>query len=393
MQSFSAQRKVFHGSLIMNVTMGKHCFYHDILQSMNSGILCVRRQGDISFLNDKAKKILHLSPGNFEGHPYKAALRDYPKLIRLLDQIYTMKTLPNRAEIELGPEKDNALIIGLTVSLIKRDDHEIEGAAIFFKDLTRIEQMAEQEKLKDRLLALGQMAVGFAHEIRNPLASIEFTASRLKRKLKDFPEEISLLDKVLSETYRLNSTINHTLDFVKPLKPEFKMGSINQVLEQTIALALKDLGSSRINFKHHFRSDIPAFLMDEGQMTQVFLNLIVNACEAIGDSEGTVSVSTDLLRELSSKSDISVSEQESHMHHVLVKISDTGRGIPKEARDRIFYPFFTTKESGSGLGLAIAQKIVDSHDGQIDMDSFAGKGTTFRVKLPICLQPSDRAGE
>ena len=171
------------------------------------------------------------------------------------------------------------------------------------------------------------------------------------------------------------------------------MGSINQVLEKTIALAIKDLGSNRINFKQHFRPDLPTFLMDEGQLTQVFLNLLVNACEAIGDSKGTVSVSTDLIRELTSKSDMPVPEQESHMHHVLVKISDTGRGIPQEARDRIFYPFFTTKESGSGLGLAIAQKIVDSHDGQIDMDSFAGKGTTFRVKLPICFQTSDRAGE
>jgi nitrogen-specific signal transduction histidine kinase len=270
--------------------------------------------------------------------------------------------------------------------LIKDKRGDPEGAVVVFKDLTRIEQMAEQQKLKDRLMAIGQMAVGFAHEIRNPLASIEFTVSRLKRKLNDATEERALLDKVLSETVRLNSTISHALDFVKPLKPELKCGHIHDVLDRCVARARKEFETRKIKFTREYAMDIDPFLMDEGQLDQVFLNLIVNAVESIHHEAGRILVSTEVLREFPCMTDpADKAEDDPGDISVRIKISDNGRGIRKEDSDRIFLPFFTTKESGSGLGLARAQKIIDMHGGQIDLESRPDRGTVFRVKLPVRL--------
>jgi len=276
--------------------------------------------------------------------------------------------------------------------LIHEEGEKASGAAIVFKDLTRIERMAEQKKLKDRLMALGQMAVGFAHEIRNPLASIEFTVSRLKRKLNHSTEELALLDKVLSETVRLNSTISHALDFVRPLEPDFQMANIHDILDLANAGAQKKLNAGGIEYVRKYAPDVQPFLMDERQLGQVFLNLLVNAGESIGPGQGRISIATDYFRAFPVKKGRSQTEwDESADDFVLIKIADTGRGICKEDQDKIFLPFFTTKETGSGLGLALAQKIIDSHDGQIDVDSRPEEGTLFRVKLPVRLQ-TQRAG-
>jgi PAS domain S-box-containing protein len=350
---------------------------------MRSGILCADRRGTLTYLNEKAKKILRLPRRDLAGCACDEALSDHPKLVRLLTDVYSMKTLPNRAEMELFCG-GKTLIIGLTVSLIRDEAGGVSGAVLVFKDLTRIEQMAEQKKLQDRLMAIGQMAVGIAHEIRNPLASIEFTVSRLKRKLEDSPAAQALLDKVLSETVRLNGTISHALDFVKPLKPDFKKGDIHHVLNRAVTRTEKSFEPRGIRFVCHYASDMEPCRMDEGLLDQVFLNLLVNAGESVGDQTGRVHISTDIIRIYPRKPDKTPPAREGRPDHcIVVKIADNGRGILKEDRDRIFLPFFTTKESGSGLGLALAQKIIDSHDGQIDLESDPGRGTVFRVKLPL----------
>jgi len=156
--------------------------------------------------------------------------------------------------------------------------------------------------------------------------------------------------------------------------------------------AQKKLNAGGIEYVRKYAPDVQPFLMDERQLGQVFLNLLVNAGESIGPGQGRISIATDYFRAFPVKKGRSQTEwDESADDFVLIKIADTGRGICKEDQDKIFLPFFTTKETGSGLGLALAQKIIDSHDGQIDVDSRPEEGTLFRVKLPVRLQ-TQRAG-
>ncbi len=164
-------------------------FLKGLVGGMRCGVLTVNRYGCLMLLNDPAVHILEIPKPLAPGLPVGAVLARHPQLARLLRESFQMSSLPNRAEIDLQFDDDRRKTLGLTLSMVPDKDGEVRGAAVFFKDLTHVEHKEEQERLKDRLAALGQMAASLAHEIRNPLASIEVTCSLLKRRLSDRPEE------------------------------------------------------------------------------------------------------------------------------------------------------------------------------------------------------------
>ena len=204
-----------------------------------------------------------------------------------------MTTLPNRAEIDLRCRSQKGKTIGFTLSMVPGPDGTPEGAAIFFKDLTYVEHREEQERLRDRLAALGQMAANLAHEIRNPLASIEVTCSLLKRKLPPEPAARDLLDKIVAEVRRLNRTITSSLEFVRPLSLTLASARLEPVLDEAITVALGRRGRPEIRVERRYAAALPPFLMDPAQVRQVFENLLINAMEAMGD-RGTVTVESDV---------------------------------------------------------------------------------------------------
>lgn len=372
-----------------------------IVDGMRCGIIASDREGRLILLNEVARQILALPLVPDSGTPLIEVLAAHPSLARVLRESFEMANLPNRAELNLDLGSAGKKTIGFTLSMIPGCDGVVDGAALFFKDLTQIEHKEERERLRDRLAALGEMAASLAHEIRNPLASIEVSCALLKRRLESIQggaEVRELLAKVAAEVQRLNNTITSSLEFVRlvPLNPA--LAELPPLVDEAITVASRRVGKNGIAVETRYEADIPEFLMDRRQLRQVFENLVLNAMEAIGD-EGRVRVEIET-RDAPSASSIPYpfgDEQHSDPwqqfdRFAIVRVRDTGPGIDEEQRSRIFYPFYTTKKQGSGVGLPMAKKIVNSHHGLIDVENDAAGGAVFTVRLPMVLSDAEIRG-
>ena len=355
-------------------------FLRGLLGGIRCGVLVVDRHGALILINRHGCEILGFPEAPGTGVRFEQALADHPRLVRVLRDAFTLATLPNRAELDLGPHRREGTRIGFTVSAIPNESGECAGAAIFFKDLTRIERCEEQERLKDRLAALGEMAARLAHEIRNPLASIEVTCGLLRRRLADDNAGRNLLDNITAEVRRLNGTVSSSLEFVKPVASTFKAGSLLPLLEDSILIARRHRGCAGVAISLRRACDLPAFRMDPDQLRQVFENLLINAAEAAGES-GCVVVEVERVPAPAAAGEADPWAECDEL--VVVRVSDDGPGISRDVKERIFHPFFTTKNQGSGVGLSTVKKIVDSHDGLIDVDRASLGGARFTVRLPM----------
>lgn len=363
-----------------------HDFYRRLIEGMRCGILVIGREGEVVTINEHARTILELPHLPDRGASVDAALADHPQLAQILRESFSMSLLPNRAEIDLKCRSNNGKTIGFTLSLVPSDDGAPIGAALFFKDLTHVEHKEEQERLKDRLAALGQMAANLAHEIRNPLAAIEVSCSLLKRKVGGGASERELLDKIIAEVRRLNRTITSSLEFVRPLSPSLAPMRLADVLDEALAVAVSRRGKPGIRIERSSGADAGTFAMDAGQVRQVFENLFLNAMEAMGET-GTlkvgVSISAAPAAPMTPYRPGGASDPQGRFDsYAVVRVQDSGPGIRPEHLEKLFYPFFTTKPNGSGVGLSMAKKIVDSHRGVIDVVTEPGQGTVFTVRLP-----------
>lgn len=359
-----------------------------LVNGMRCGIVAIDREHRVVMVNDVGRQILDLPHCPSPGTPVSQALNGHPQLARLLVESFDMASLPNRAELDLHPGSARAKTIGFTMSLIPGTSAAPAGVAVFFKDLTQIEHREEQERLRDRLAALGQMAASLAHEIRNPLASIEVSCALLKRRAGEDAESLRLLEKVTREVRRLNDTINSSLEFVRPLTLRRELHDLHQLLDAAIDVALTRAGEPGAAIVREYSPGIDPFLMDRVQLRRVFANLVINAVEAMSH-RGTIHVETELIPAPSSSS-VPYSPDGSGKPDpwecetfAVVRVSDDGPGIPPEERDKIFYPFYTTKQRGSGVGLSNVRKIVDSHRGLIDVDRSPCGGARFTVRLPM----------
>jgi signal transduction histidine kinase len=346
-------------------------------------------------LNEIGAQILGLDDIPQTGTPIGRALPSQPQLAQLLSESFGMTSLPNRAEIDLNPGTSDCRTIGFTLSMVSCRPEEPAGAAIFFKDLTQIEHKEEQERLKDRLAALGQMAASLAHEIRNPLAAIEVTCSLLKRRLEPHDEGARMLEKIAAEVRRLNRTITSSLEFVRPVSLNLAPARLTPLLEEAITVAFERRGGPGIGIEQRLDDSLPPMMIDSVQLRQVFENLVLNALEAVG-TVGAVTVEA-MMTSAPTVSSIpylrgkaGTNDPWQHIDHfAVVRVSDTGPGIEEKNRDRIFYPFYTTKKQGSGVGLSMAKKIVNSHRGTIDIDRAPEGGAAFTVRLPMAPSPAE----
>lgn len=360
---------------------------------MRCGIVAIDREGRLVMINDLGLQILETDRAPAPGLPIREALRDQPQLAQVLAESFVMTSLPNRAELDLDLGDGDRKTIGFTLSMIPGDDGEPIGAAVFFKDLTRIEHREVQERLKDRLAALGQMAASLAHEIRNPLASIEVSCSLLKRRLDAVDDDgRELLKKITNEVQRLNRTITSSLEFVRPVSLNLGIADVASVLTEAATVASERCRRPQIELITRFQDCLPAFLMDRAQLRQVFENLVLNGLEAMGQT-GKLVVEVAMVPAPSGASIPYLPAEgrdndpwQKFEHFAVIRVFDSGPGIPEEKRDHIFYPFFTTKKQGSGVGLSMVKKIVDSHRGLIDVDRSPLGGAMFTVRLPMVLE-------
>jgi signal transduction histidine kinase len=353
-------------------------FFRQLVGSMRNGVIAIHRDGTLALMNDEAYRIFSLNRRDADvGTPFSEVFRDRPDLIRVLLGAFEMTTLPNRAELRL---KDLDRVIGYTLSQVKDDAGDAIGAVLFFKDLTRVEQLEEQERLRDRLASLGEMAAGIAHELKNPLAGIEVMAGLLKRQVPDTPDTQSLLADIMSEAKLANAIVVEMLEFVRPIRLQLERTDVADVLHQSVGLAERKASRGGTSVALNLPPTLPLIDGDHHQLCQVFMNLLTNAFEAL-DGRGTVTL-TAAARAIE-QDPAFAGDVEAPKTFIVVDVSDDGPGVPSGLRDRVFNPFFTTKPTGSGLGLPIVRKIVDAHDGRIDLSSEPGRGTRFRVTLPV----------
>jgi len=344
---------------------------------MRNGVIAFRRDGTLALINDEAYRTFALTKSAADlGRPFADVLRDRPEIIRVLSSAFELSHLPNRAELRL---KDLDRVIGYTLSQVKNDAGDSIGAVMFFKDLTRVEQIEEQERLRDRLASLGEMAAGIAHELKNPLAGIEVMAGLLRRQVPDSKDAHSLLADILSEAKLANAIVVEMLEFVRPVRLQMERTDLGDVLQQSVTMAESKAPRGEVIVGMHVDRGLPMIEGDHHQLSQVFTNLIANAFEALdGKGHLTISASTTTI-----EADPAFVGVLPPTAAVMVDVADDGPGVPADVTDKIFNPFFTTKVTGTGLGLAIVRKIVDAHDGRIDVSSAPDTGTRFRVTLPV----------
>ncbi len=239
------------------------------------------------------------------------------------------------------------------------------------KELTKMQASLIQS---EKLASLGKLSAGVAHEINNPLGGILIYSHLL---LEDTPKDnphYSNLKKIIKETSRCKDIVKGLLEFARPRDPEMSPLDINAVVEKSLYIIEDQAMFQNIIIERHLATDLPLIVGDGSQLQQVFMNIILNAAEAM-DNDGTLTLRTEL---------------NSDERYIDIRFSDTGHGIPEEEIKRLFEPFFSTKEvgKGTGLGLAISYSIIRKHGGTIEVRSQAGEGATFAVKLPI-----DRAND
>jgi len=271
--------------------------------------------------------------------------------------------------------KDGAhLILGFSLSPLKDSDEREMGNILIFQDLTRLREMEEHVKRSDRLAAIGKMAAGIAHEIRNPLASISGSIEILKEELGDSTQNRTLMGIVLREIQRLNSLIADFLLFARPISPGRERIHLNRLFEEIFQmLANSPEFSALIRLETQFEDDL-YIQGDPNQVRQVFWNLLINAAQAMPEG--------GLLRVRARKA-FPRAPVPGGRRYGEVSVIDSGMGIGEEAIGKVFDPFFTTKEKGTGLGLSIVHSIVESYGGKIAVQSQKGRGSVFTVVLPL----------
>lgn len=356
---------------------GADRFTRDLVLSMSNGVVAIRPDGAVALINHAAYRILGLTPDpEHIGTPHAEVLGADHEFTQILDSAFGMNHLPSRAELRLAGA---GTVIGFTLSRVLDDEGQVTGVALLFKDLTRVEQLEERERLRDRLAALGEMAAAIAHEVKNPLAGIQVMAGLLKRQVSSSPDAQAILTDIIREAQTANRIVLEVLEFVRPINLQVERLSVADVLHDATTRYQGLVSHGSLVVESYVDPDLPTVHGDPTQLRQLFTNLLVNAYEAL-EGRGHVSISAAFAP---ADRDERADDEPETRGWITVDVDDDGPGIPADVTEKIFSPFFTTKPQGSGLGLAIVRKIVDAHDGRIDIGTSPAGGTRVEVTLPV----------
>ncbi|WP_455637944.1 GAF domain-containing sensor histidine kinase [Parabacteroides sp.] len=261
--------------------------------------------------------------------------------------------------------------LNLLSILINQATFAIEHASLYEIQTERLKKMYRT----DRLATLGELAAGAAHEIRNPLTAIRSTIQYLSKDFSADPAKSEMMAELISEVERINKIVQGLLSFARPSDLNTSEINIEQLVNQTLLLVNNTLRKQNVEVEFEFFTDNTTIQGDAEQLKQVFLNIILNAVEAMG--QNNPDLSRTLIISIEKGAPVTP-----HSRYLLVSFEDTGKGIEQKDIENVFNPFFTTKEEGTGLGLAICYGIIQRHEGEIEVKSTPGKGTCINIKLP-----------
>lgn len=277
--------------------------------------------------------------------------------------------------IFLGMKTDGAPFteqeLNLLSILINQATFAIEHASLYEQQTERLKKMYRT----DRLATLGELAAGAAHEIRNPLTAIRSTIQYLSKDFSADPVKSEMVTELISEVERINKIVQGLLSFARPSDLNTSDINIEQLINQTLLLVTNTLRKQNVEVEFEYFTDNTTIQGDAEQLKQVFLNIILNAVEAMG--KNPPERSRTLIISIEKGTPIN-----SHSRYLIISFEDSGKGIEQKNIENVFNPFFTTKEEGTGLGLAICYGIINRHEGEIEVKSVPDKGTCMNIKLP-----------
>jgi two-component system sensor histidine kinase PilS (NtrC family) len=359
-------------------------FNRNIIQSLDSGLLTIDLQGKINFVNRTAEKILNLDG---EGSKHTSLYDFFPKISKVIEEVEKKGEDPTsnyeRYETIFMNQQGQKVHLGFSISPLTHPDGSLIGHTLIFQDITKFKEMEEQMKRIDKMAAVGLLAAGMAHEIRNPLASLSGSIQMLKSELVLDESQQHLMEITLRESERLNALITDFLLFAQPPQTNKMLCEISKLIEETVELFIHSPSCHEgIQIIRHNPQENIKGMIDPPQIKQVFWNLLTNAAQAMSDG-GEISIRLEKGKDTLVEKNLSWPTQSKAKEWVKISMADSGSGIPSQQKEKIFEPFFTTKEGGTGLGLSIVHKIIENHNGVIKVESEAGKGSTFTIFLPI----------
>lgn len=348
-------------------------FNESIIQNISSGLITVDFSGKIVFANRAGAGIL----GYNEIELLDKHLADIigSKAAQTILQPHEGDTSVG-AEILIQTKQAKDIYIGYTTSFRYDSEKKMVGYILSFRDITQIKEMRSTILKMDRLVSLGMLTSGIAHEIRNPLAGIKTMAQALEKELGSDDARSEYVSRIIKQINRLNELLKAFFTYAKPVRPEKKYCDLAAIVKEVRELTRQRCENEKINVEEFYDPYLSKLFVDENQVEQVLINLIINAIDAMKHG-GVLTIEAQNAKRALPPRFTEPREM------IEIKISDTGMGISKDNLKSIFDPFFTTKQNGVGLGLSIVYRIIHEHGGEVLVDSVEKKGTTFTILLPL----------
>lgn len=348
-----------------------------IIESIRSGLITTDLQGKIYTFNLAAEEITGYNSENMQGKNISVLLGNIEQPIKISLEAVGKTEQPSRFETDILTPEGFAVHIGYGISPLFAENGETSGLIITFQDLTEIRSMEESVRRKDRLAAVGRVAAGLAHEIRNPLGAMRGAIQVMQSQTPPGSTQASLMEIILRESDRLNKIITNFLTYARPRVSNFSEIDLREAINDTFTL-LKH--SPEIQESHILKFELPSnpvnISADPTQLKQIFWNLARNSIQSMPNG-GTLGLKLN------------------QMPHNRVQIifTDTGCGMPPEQVEQLFEPFSNSTTGGTGLGLSIVYQIVRDHNGTINVRSLEGEGTTITIEFPTDFRPQTSPNE
>jgi two-component system NtrC family sensor kinase len=339
-------------------------FSENIVESLNVGVLAVDLNGAVESWNTQLERLIGVPRHEAVGRKLEDVLP--PDLMAEIAARAGDDRISSLYKFHMRNGASRNLVVNVSIAPLVGKSGDRIGRLILVDDITQRIRLEEQMVQTEKLTSLGLLAAGVAHEVNTPLAVISNYIQMLAKQLPSGDPRHQLIEKVVKQTFRASEIVNNLLNFSRTGAAEFTEVNLNAVVEETLSLVAHPLRTARVQVLRNLQQELPPMLGSNNKLQQVFLNLFMNARDAM-PSGGIVEVRTA-----------------SNNGSVEIEITDSGSGIPREDLHRIFDPFFTTKSSGrgTGLGLSVSYGIIKEHAGKIDVRSTQGKGTTFRLEFP-----------
>jgi two-component system sensor histidine kinase HydH len=336
-------------------------FASEVVSNLPEGLVVVGLRGEVSFQNESAA--LLWGSGTEAGRGRQQG-QDIPQEIRPVIQQLDTDRVVTEQEIVCRTGGEREIPLGVSGARIITEDGRFLGKIVILRDLREVRRLQQEIKRKEKLAAIGSLAAGVAHEIRNPLSSIKGFATLFRARFDPKSDDHEAAEVMIHEVDRLNRVVTELIEYARPSHIAARKTDLGELVEHSLSLIRHDLDAAQVRVEVDIPETIAEVFLDPDRMQQCLLNIYLNAVQAMPEG-GTLGIQGFRTED----------------GRTGLRVSDSGKGIPKEDLSKIFDPYYTTKNQGTGLGLAMVLKIVEAHGGEIDVVSEEGQGTVFTMYI------------